>query len=316
MKNAFANAFYQIAKRDRRLHLVVADITASAGIASFQNESPERFINVGVAEQMMIAMCAGLALRGCIPFAYSIATFTIYRPFEQVRVDCCYQNLPVKLVGVGGGVSYSTLGGTHHAQEDVALMSALPHMTVLAPCDPGEAALVTEASVEQVPGPVYLRLGKAGELDLTTQAEPFRFGKIRFLKTGDDLCVLSYGPITKMAFDIASRLEAGTRTSVAIVSVHCLKPLDEGGIAAVLARFPVVAVIEEHAPFGGLGPRVKQIAWDHGARCVLRTYALQDAFIHVYGSHADLLKAHGLDPDRILDELRPLLSADRESWRT
>src|SRR6266498_6126713 len=155
MRNSFANAFCAIAKQDPRIYLVVADITAAAGVASFQEESPERFINVGVAEQLMIGMCAGLALRGCIPFAYTIATFTIYRPFEQVRVDCCYQNLPVKLVGVGGGVNYSTLGGTHHAQEDVALMSALPNMSVLAPCDPAETAVATRECIG-IPGPVYL----------------------------------------------------------------------------------------------------------------------------------------------------------------
>lgn len=308
MRNSFANAFYEIAKNDKRIYLVVADITAAAGVASFQKESPERFINVGVAEQMMIGMAAGLALRGCIPFAYTIATFTIYRPFEQVRVDCCYHNLPVKLVGVGGGVNYSTLGSTHHASEDVAIMSALPNMTVLAPCDPAEAAIITKASVEKVSGPVYLRMGKAGEPDLTAKAAPFEFGKIRFIKPGNDVCLLSYGPITKMAFDVAERIESKTGKSVAIVSIHSLKPLDAEGIAKALARFPVCAVIEEHAPFGGLGPQVKAIAFDTGARCKLRTFALQDEFIHTYGSQAELLKAHGLDPDRIAGELLKIVA--------
>jgi transketolase len=311
MRNAFANAFYEIAKNDKRVYLVVADITAAAGVASFQKESPERFLNVGVAEQMMIGMSAGLALRGCIPFAYTIATFTIYRPFEQVRVDCCYHNLPVKLVGVGGGVNYSTLGSTHHAQEDVALMSALPNMTILAPCDPAEAAATTKASFE-APGPVYLRLGKAGEPNLTANApDPFQFGKIRFIKPGNDVCLLSYGPITKMAFDVAERIESKTGKSVAIVSVHTLKPLDEAGIANVVRRFPVVAVIEEHAPYGGLGPRVKEVAWDSGARCALRTFSLKDEFIHVYGTHAELLKAHGLDADLIFNELARVMGGPK-----
>lgn len=307
MRNSFANAFYELAKNDPRICLVVADITAAAGVASFQKESPERFINVGVAEQMMVGMCAGLALRGCIPFAYTIATFTIYRPFEQVRVDCCYQNLPVKLVGVGGGVSYSTLGGTHHAQEDVALMSAIPNMTVLAPCDPAEAAACTRACVLDLPGPVYLRLGKAGEPDLTANApDPFQLGKVRCIRAGTDVCLLAYGPITKMACDLAARLEKEKGLSTAVVAVHSLKPLDAAGIAALLARFKTVAVIEEHAPFGGLGPQVKAIAWDSGARCKLRTYALKDEFIHVYGTHAELLKAHGLDPELIFHELAAL----------
>ena len=299
MRNAFANAFYELAKNDRRIYLVVADITAAAGVASFQKESPERFLNVGVAEQIMIGMCAGLALRGCIPFAYTIATFTIYRPFEQVRVDCAYQNLPVKLVGVGGGVNYSTLGGTHHAQEDVAIMTAIPNMTVLAPCDPAEAAAVTRECIN-IPGPVYLRLGKAGEPDLTSAApDPFRPGKIRFIKRGTEICFLSYGPVTKMALEVAERIQKGKGKSCAVVSVHSLKPLDEEGIQEVLTRFPMVVIVEEHAPHGGLGSRVKEIAWDTGAQCELKAFSLRDEFIHVYGSHNDLLKAHGLCPETI-----------------
>jgi len=308
MRNAFANAFYELAKNDRRIYLVVADITAAAGVASFQKESPERFLNVGVAEQMMIGMSAGLALRGCIPFAYTIATFTIYRPFEQVRVDCAYQNLPVKLVGVGAGVNYSTLGGTHHAQEDVAIMSAVPNMTVLAPCDPAETTLVTRECMG-VPGPVYLRLGKAGEPDLTSAADPFRFGKIRFIRRGTDICFLTYGPITKMALDVAVRLEREDKKSCGVVSVHSLKPLDEEGIRDVLSRFPVVVVMEEHAPTGGLGPRVKELAWDAGARCRLKSFSLKDEFIHVYGSHADLLKAHGLEAGIIYADVRAFAAA-------
>ena len=136
MRNAFANAFYDLAKQDDRIMLVVADITASAGVATFMKEHPERFINVGVAEQAMISISAGLALRGMIPFTYTIAPFTIYRPFEQVRVDCCYHHLPVRLVGVGAGVTYSTLGGTHHALEDLSVMGGIPGLTIYAPCDP------------------------------------------------------------------------------------------------------------------------------------------------------------------------------------
>ncbi len=302
MRNAFANAFYDLARHDPRIYLVVADITAAAGVASFQKESPERFLNVGVAEQIMIGMCAGLALRGKIPFAYTIATFTIYRPFEQVRLDCAYQNLPVKLVGVGAGVNYSALGSTHHAQEDVAIMSAVPNMTVLAPCDPAEAALATRECV-RIPGPVYLRLGKAGEPELTAQADPYEAGRIRFLRHGRDICFLSYGPVTKMAMELATRLEREAGRSCAVASVHTLKPLDREGIAAVLARFPVIAVIEEHAPHGGLSSWVKELAWDTQARCQLRTFALEDKFHHVYGTHAELLRAHGLDPERIFQEL-------------
>lgn len=303
MRNAFANAFYEAARADSRVCLVVADITAAAGVASFQKEFPDRFLNVGVAEQMMIGMCAGLALRGCIPFAYTIAPFVIYRPFEQVRIDCCYQDLPVRLVGVGGGVHYSTLGGTHHTPDDIAVMSALPNMTILAPCDPAETTAATQACLE-IPGPVYLRLGKAGEADLSSQAvEPFQTGKVRFLKHGKDLCLLSYGPITRMAVNLARRLEQERDISVAVVSVHTLKPLDRAGITSILANFPSVAVIEEHSKIGGLAAMIMQIAWEGRATCRLKSYGLKDEFIHCYGNHGDLLAAHGLEEDLIYRDL-------------
>lgn len=306
MRNTFAKAFYEIAKEDPRLYLVVADISPVASAAAFQAEYPERFVNVGVAEQVMIGVAAGLALRGCIPFAYTIATFSIYRPFEMVRVDCCYQNLPVKIVGIGGGVTYSTLGGTHHTQEDIAVMSALPNMTILAPCDPAETIAATRACV-QLPGPVYLRLGKAGEPDLTSSApDAFEAGKVRRLKHGKDLCLLSYGPITKMAVDLAAQLEERDGISVSVVSVHTLKPLDREGISKILGSFPAVAVIEEHSCIGGLGSQVKQIAWDIGATCKLKTYSLKDEFIHFYGSQRELWTVHGLDETALFQELRSL----------
>src|SRR5262249_9554395 len=160
------------------------------------------------------------------PFAYTIATFTFYRPFEFVRDDLCYQNLPVTVVGIGGGVAYSTLGGTHHAQEDVALASAIPNMTVLAPCDPAESPEAARWCAVRERGPVYVRLGKAGEPDLTAAAaEPFAFGRLRYLRRGSDVCILSYGPILKLAADVAGRFEARGE-SVSLVSAHTLKPLD------------------------------------------------------------------------------------------
>ena len=182
-------------------------------------------------------------------------------------------------------------------------MTAIPNMTVLAPCDPAEAAAVTRECIN-IPGPVYLRLGKAGEPDLTSAApDPFRPGKIRFIKRGTEICFLSYGPVTKMALEVAERIQKGKGKSCAVVSVHSLKPLDEEGIQEVLTRFPMVVIVEEHAPHGGLGSRVKEIAWDTGAQCELKTFSLRDEFIHVYGSHADLLKVHGLDAETIYAEV-------------
>jgi transketolase len=296
MRDAFARTLYAIAKRFPKVFMVVADISPAGSMDAFRKEFPDRFLNVGVAEQTMIGMCAGLALRGCTAFAYSIATFALYRPFEQIRVDLCYQNLPVTVVGIGGGICYSTLGGTHHAQEDIAVMGALPNMAIVAPCDPLETEAATWACVERRQGPIYLRLGKAGEPTLTAQAvEPFTLGKVRLLKAGSRVCILSYGPIMAMALELAQALEPQHR-SVAVYSVHTLKPLDIEGLARILTRFETVIVVEEHSERAGLAAQVKQVAWEAGARCSLHTFSLKDEFIHAFGGHRDLLQAHGLSP--------------------
>lgn len=299
MRNTFSETLYAEATANPDVYIVVADISPAGSMAKFSSEYPERFINVGVAEQTMIGIAAGLALKGCQPFAYTIATFSLYRPFEMIRDDLCYQNLPVTVVGMGAGVIYSTLGGTHHTQEDIAIASALPNMQVLAPCDPLECVEATRWCARQKNGPVYLRIGKAGEPVLTAQAEPWQFGKLRYLRRGGDVCILTYGVITAMAVEIANKLAAQGR-SVSLVSAHTLKPLDRDGITAALQQHRHVVVIEEHAPQGGLAPQVKQIAWDVRASCRLDTFTLQDAFIHNYGSTNDLLAAHGLSPERIL----------------
>jgi len=294
MRNRFADVFYELGKADQRLCVVVADISPAGSIAKFRNEFPRRFINTGVSEQIMIGMAAGMAQRGLRPFAYTIATFALYRPFEMVRDDLCYQNLPVTVVGIGGGVTYSTLGATHHAQEDVAIASAVPNLSVVAPCDPSEVEAATRWCAVQEQGPVYLRLGKAGEPDFSKEApEPWVFGKLRQLRRGRDICILSYGPIMKRAHALAERLEAAGK-STAIFSVHTLKPLDRQGLTRTLRTYAHVIVVEECAPNGSLAMRVKELAWNAEIDCRIDAFTLKDAFIHCYGSHDDILDAHGL----------------------
>lgn len=303
MRNKFADVFYELGREDSRLCIVVADISPAGSIARFRTEFPDRFVNTGVAEQIMIGMVAGMAQRGLKPFAYTIATFSLFRPFEFIRNDLCYQNLPVTVVGIGGGVTYSTLGATHHAQEDIAIATAIPNMSVIAPCDPAEAEAATRWCAGQTRGPVYLRLAKAGEPTLTADAAmPWEFGKLRYLVRGEDVCILTYGPITHMALALAERFrERGE--SISIVSCHTVKPLDEGGVVEALRRHKRVVVIEETVPTGSLGHQVKRIAWDCGATSLLDTFCLQDAFIHHYGNHAELLAMHGLAAETIAGRL-------------
>jgi transketolase len=299
MRNTFSEALYKAASENPEIYIVVADISPAGSMVKFREQYPERFINVGVSEQSMIGICAGLALKGCQPFAYTIATFTLYRPFEMVRDDLCYQNLPVTIVGMGAGVVYSNLGSTHHAMEDIAIAGALPNMQIIAPCDPLECTEATRHCAQQTKGPIYLRLGKVGEPIFTDKAvDPWQFGKLRYIKRGSDVCILSYGIIMNKAMQLAAAFEAEGK-SVSVVSCHTVKPLDVAGIEQALHQHKHVIVIEEHVPQGGLAPQTKQIAWDSRAQCRLDTFTLQDSFIHNYGSHDDLLAAHGLDLPRI-----------------
>jgi transketolase len=299
VRNTFSEALYEEATKNPDIYLVVADISPAGSMTKFTTQYPDRFINVGVAEQSMIGIAAGLALKGCQPFAYTIATFSLYRPFEMVRDDLGYQNLPVTVVGMGAGVIYSTLGGTHHTQEDVAIAGAIPNMQIIAPCDPLECTDATRWCAHQKNGPVYLRIGKAGEPVLTKGAEPWQFGKIRYLRRGSDVCILTFGVISRMAAQVADALQEQGK-SVSLVSVHTMKPLDREGIIGALKNHSHAIVIEEHAPQGGLSAQTKQIAWDIQANCRLDTFSLKDAFIHNYGSWEDLLDSHGLSVKRIL----------------
>jgi len=303
VRNRFADTVYQVGAEDHRICVLVADISPAGSIERFQKEFPDRFINCGVAEASMIGIAAGLALRGLRPFCYTIATFSLYRPFEMVRVDLCYQNLPVTVIGMGAGAIYSNLGGTHNAVEDVAVASAIPNMTVLAPCDPEEMGLATRWCATESNGPVYMRLGKAGEPNLTANAaDTFVPGRVRYLKKGSDVAILSYGTTVAMAFEIGKKLEA-SGLSVSVLSCHTIKPLDKEGIRQVLDSHGRVVVVEEHVPHGGLGSRVKEIAWDMAARCTLDCFSLKDEFIHCYGNHDELLRAHGLSVERVLEVL-------------
>jgi transketolase len=303
MRNAFSDVIYDMGQKNTKICALVADISPAGSIVKFREEFPERFINTGVAEQAMIGIAAGLALKGMRPFCYTIATFSLYRPFEMIRVDLCYQNLPVTIIGMGAGVIYSTLGSTHHSMEDIAIASAIPNMTVLAPCDPSEMRLMTEWCATKSNGPVYMRLGKAGEPDLTSDAiEDLVVGKIRYLERGNDIALISYGIALNMVKKLANQLKAIGK-SVSIISCHTIKPLDSEGIRTMLREHKEVVVIEEHVPHGGLSSRVKEIAWETQATCRLKAYTLKDEFIHCYGTYEELLKAHGISLEGILKDL-------------
>src|SRR5262249_28700945 len=223
-------------------------VTAVLGysvLERFLERFPERYVNVGVAEQNLIGVAAGLARCGKIPFVYSIANFPTLRCYEQIRNDVCYHQANVKVVAVGGGLAYGAQGYTHHGVEDVAVLRALPGMTVVAPGDPIETRLATEAIAAHL-GPCYLRLGKAKEPVVHASVPAFRLGKAIPMRAGSDATLISSGAMLQETVQAAETL-AGRGYSVAVLSMPTVKPLDHEAVVQAARKTRVIVTVEEHS---------------------------------------------------------------------
>lgn len=303
MRNKFSEILAKLANKNKKIYIVVADISPAGKMEQFQKKHKSRFINVGVAEQTMIGVCAGLAISKKIPFAYTIATFSLYRPFEMVRDDLCYQNLPVTVVGMGAGTVYSTLGGTHLTQEDISIARSLPNMKIIAPCDPLELEESIKFCVKNKKGPIYLRIGKSGEKNYSNNSfEKWEFGKIRNIHKGSNLCILSYGPIIKKAFELKDLL-LKNKINPSIYSCHTLKPFDEEGIKRIFKKYKTIITIEDHSLIGGIASIVQQLAYKFGFNKKILSYGLKDEFKHIYGDQENLLERHGISTLKIKNSI-------------
>ncbi len=304
MRNKLADVLNKKGQKDKKIVVVVADISPSGKLSEFQKKNKNRFINVGVAEQFMIGFASGLAIAKYKPFVYTIAPFTIYRPFEMVRNDLSYQNLPVTIVAMGAGTVYSSLGGTHLTQEDISLMRSLPNMKILAPCDPIELEDCINYCIKNKNGPIYLRIGKSGEKELIDRnSEKWKFGKIRKLKNGNKICLLSYGPITKLSFNLSSQF----KNIISVYSCHTIKPFDYQGLSRIMKKYKTIITLEDHSIIGGLGSIIKEQAFLNKYKGKIINFALKDKFIHNYGSHDNLLKSHGISQNILRKKIKELL---------
>jgi transketolase len=278
----------------------------------FRDAYPERFMNFGIAEANMMGASAGLALSGMRPFTYTIIPFLTMRAFEQIRVDVCLQNQPVKIIGVGGGLAYGNLGPTHHSIEDVAILRALPNMTVITPSDPGEAKRATVAA-HQHDGPVYIRLGKNGEPKLY-EAQDFVIGRALTLRDGRDATIVSAGPILQVALAAADLL--GKRgLACRVINMPTIKPLDAEAIEAAAEETDAILVLEEHSIIGGLGSAVAEVVAEQGTGVKFRRVGVRDQFCHAIGSQAFHWADQGWTPEGIAGQLTDLLGFSERSLR-
>jgi transketolase len=305
MRNAFFRTLSELAERDERVNLVVGDLGFGV-VEPLAKRFPDRFLNAGVSEQNMTGIAAGLALCGKIVFIYSIANFPTIRCLEQIRNDVCYHNANVKIVAVGGGFAYGSLGMTHHATEDLAIMRALPGMVVVAPGDPVEVALATEA-IATHPGPCYLRLGRVGEATVHKPAIEFHLGKAIPVRSGRDLTLISTGDLLQTTVKVAERLEK-KGVQARVLSMHTVKPLDVGAVLAAARETRAIVTMEEHSVIGGLGSAVAEVLADQCAfRAPFKCLGLSSVFSSEVGDQAHLRTIYGLSEDEVLKSLKPIL---------
>lgn len=296
MRNAFADELTKQAQSDSRIVLLSGDI-GNRLFDDFKSKNPGRFYNCGVAEANMASLAAGLAMNNLRPITYTIASFNTTRCLEQIRVDICYHNLPVIIVGVGAGLSYASLGGTHHSCEDISFLRSLPNMTVLCPGDALELrALFKEALKHE--GPVYLRIGKKGEEKVHAQEPSLQIGKALIVKEGKDVCLLSTGNMLSLAISAAGMLES-QGISTQVVSMHTVKPLDRASLIEYAGQFSVLASIEEHSLIGGLGGALAEWAIDDRVKPPILRFGTKDEFSHKLGSQEFVREQFNLTPSQI-----------------
>jgi transketolase len=304
MRARFIRTLTDLAARDPRIILLTGDLGYTV-IEPFLDQFPDRFFNVGVAEQNMIGLATGLAESGLIPFTYSIATFATLRPYEFIRNGPVLHHLPVRIVGVGGGLEYGTAGLTHHALEDVGVMRIQPGLSVIAPADAAQAETALRATWDHL-GPVYYRLGKDESTLIPGLDGRFEPGRIQIVREGSDVLILAMGPIASVVMGCADDLVSdGIQTSVAVVA--SLNPPPAHDLVELLGQFRVVFTVETHYVTGGLGSLVAEVIADNGLDCRLVRRGVT-ALTDVSGSEAYLLQRHGLTRDALVDSARTLLA--------
>lgn len=286
----------ETAAKDRDVTVLCSDSRGSASLAPFADAYPEQFVEVGIAEQNLVSIAAGMAACGKKAYAVSPASFLSTRSYEQAKVDCAYSKTNVKLVGISGGVSYGALGMSHHSAQDIAAMAAIPGMRVYLPSDRFQTEKLFRALLEDTQT-AYIRLGRNPVEDIYAQdSVPFEMDRATWLKRGEDVALIACGEMVKPALDASEILERqGIRCTV--LDMYCVKPLDRDAVLEASKSAGLVVTVEEHAPFGGLGSMVSQVVSGSCPRRVINL-SLPDEPV-VTGNSQEVFRHYGLDAEGI-----------------
>lgn len=303
-RQAICNTLLARAAQDKDIVVLCSDSRGSASLSRFADTFPDQFVEVGIAEQDLVSIAAGLARCGKKAFAASPACFLSTRSYEQAKVDCAYSNTNVTLIGISGGVSYGALGMSHHSAQDIAAMSALPNMRVYLPSDRFQTAKLVEALLQDEK-PAYLRVGRNAVEDVYTEdACPFAMDKATWLREGEDVAIIACGEMVRPALDAAEALAAEGITAT-VLDMYCVKPLDKEAVLRAAQKAKAVLTVEEHAPYGGLGSMVAQVVAENCPRKV-KNLTLPDAPV-ITGTSKEVFAYYGLDAAGIAAAARELV---------
>ncbi len=293
------------AKDDKDIVVLCSDSRGSASLTPFFNEFPEQSVEVGIAEQDLVGIAAGLAKTGKKPFAASPACFLSTRSYEQAKVDCAYSRMNVKLIGISGGISYGALGMSHHSAQDIAAMAAIPNMRVYLPSDRFQTRKLTEALLEDTQT-AYIRVGRNAVEDVYSEDDcPFEMDKATVVTEGSDVTIIACGEMVKPAKD-AAELLAKEGISAEVIDMYCVKPLDVNAILKSVAKTKAVVTVEEHAPFGGLGSMVAQVVAANCPKKVIEI-ALPDAPV-ITGTSKEVFDYYGMNAEGIAKKAKEALA--------
>ncbi len=307
MRFEVIKTIYKAALADPKVVFLTGDL-GHAHLDDFKENLPGQYFNVGIAEQNMIGIAAGLALSGHRVFAYSIAPFVTLRCLEQIKVDICYQNVGVVVIGVAAGYAYSTCGCTHHAIEDIAAMKALPNMQIYSPSNPFEGRLITEYLIK-ASHPAYLRIGKGGEPNAKKEYD-LKIGKGLVVKPGKDITIFATGTVVNEAVAASNILEQhGISTEV--INIHTIKPLDKELIEKTARTKDAIFVLEEHNIIGGLGESVARVICECGGnkKPIFRCLGIPDEYNHRVGCHQYMLSCYDLNAEAVARKVMNLYQA-------
>lgn len=306
-RQAICEVLMEKAKKDKDIVVLCSDSRGSASFTPFADTYPEQFVEIGIAEQNLVSVSAGLAKCGKKPFAASPACFLSTRSYEQAKVDCAYSNTNVTLIGISGGISYGALGMSHHSAQDIAAMSAIPNMRVYLPSDRFQTAKLTEALLQDQK-PAYVRVGRNPVEDIYSEENcPFEMDKATVICEGTDVAVIACGEMVRPSMEAAELLkEQGI--SAAVIDMYCVKPLDKEAVIKAAEGTRLVVTVEEHAPFGGLGSMVSQVVSANCPRKVVNL-SLPDAPV-ITGTSKEVFDYYGLNAEGIAQTVSKAIGID------